>query len=593
MDLLSSYDDDSAPSVAAPVSTSNAAPSYRPNSYIPTVAPLASAQSRALVVSAAPSVSIDHSTSGAIQPYMSAQQKVVFHNPTADMMWAPLAGPVPQHSSGMATNTLTGFVESHQLDAYQFDAQYHTFQSRGYAANPSMLTGASTAANTAEFIGKASSHAEMNGATVFDASTKAAQREANHGGIRKRKAQGEASEPSTYLGPWAPYEIEDIEKAEYAKAKTEREAAKKLEEEARKADAEEDDGMGGKRPKAAAPTERTLFHGDSVHDYQGRTYMSPPSELRPEEHSCHIPENLVHTWSGHTKGVNAIRFFPNYGHLLLSGSLDSTVKIWDVYGKRKCLRSYLGHSGGIRDIQFSHDGRQFLSTSFDKYIKLWDTETGQCVQRWTTGKVPFCAQWHGDIDKANEFLTGMQNKKVLQWDARAPSDSPTQEYDEHLGAVNAILFVDNNRRFVSCADDKKLLVWDYGIPVVIKHISEPWMHSMPSLAMHPNQKWFAAQVMDNSIQTYSAKDKFVLNRKKRFTGHYSAGYAAQVSFSPDGHFVLSGDGEGRAFVWDWKTSRVLRKWKCHDQVTIGAAWHPIEQRTIATCSWDGTIKLWD
>jgi pre-mRNA-processing factor 17 len=462
MDLLSSYDDDSAPSVAAPVSTSNAAPSYRPNSYIPTVAPLASAQSRALVVSAAPSVSIDHSTSGAIQPYMSAQQKVVFHNPTADMMWAPLAGPVPQHSSGMATNTLTGFVESHQLDAYQFDAQYHTFQSRGYAANPSMLTGASTAANTAEFIGKASSHAEMNGATVFDASTKAAQREANHGGIRKRKAQGDASEPSTYLGPWAPYEIEDIEKAEYAKAKTEREAAKKLEEEARKADAEEDDGMGGKRPKAAAPTERTLFHGDSVHDYQGRTYMSPPSELRPEEHSCHIPENLVHTWSGHTKGVNAIRFFPNYGHLLLSGSLDSTVKIWDVYGKRKCLRSYLGHSGGIRDIQFSHDGRQFLSTSFDKYIKLWDTETGQCVQRWTTGKVPFCAQWHGDIDKANEFLTGMQNKKVLQWDARAPSDSPTQEYDEHLGAVNAILFVDNNRRFVSCADDKKLLVWHSG-----------------------------------------------------------------------------------------------------------------------------------
>jgi pre-mRNA-processing factor 17 len=72
--------------------------------------------------------------------------------------------------------------------------------------------------------------------------------------------------------------------------------------------------------------------------------------------------------------------------------------------------------------------------------------------------------------------------------------------------------------------------------------------------------------MDNSVQVYGAKDKFNLNRKKRFTGHLSAGYAAQVSFSPDGHFLLSGDGEGRAFVWDWRSSKVLRKWKCHDQV---------------------------
>ena len=63
-----------------------------------------------------------------------------------------------------------------------------------------------------------------------------------------------------------------------------------------------------------------------------------------------------------------------------------------------------------------------------------------------------------------------------------------------MGAVNSILFVDDNRRFVSCADDKKMFVWDYGIPVVIKHFSEPWMHSMPQLCLHPNKKWFAAQV---------------------------------------------------------------------------------------------------
>jgi pre-mRNA-processing factor 17 len=119
------------------------------------------------------------------------------------------------------------------------------------------------------------------------------------------------------------------------------------------------------------------------------------------------------------------------------------------------------------------------------------------------------------------------------------------------------------------------------------------MHSMPQLALHPSGAWLAAQSMDNSIVIYSTKERFRLNAKKRFAGHSNAGYACQVSFSPDGRFLLSGDGDGKLFVWDWKTSRILRTLKCHDQVTIGCEWHPLEASKVATCSWDGSIKLWD
>lgn len=54
------------------------------------------------------------------------------------------------------------------------------------------------------------------------------------------------------------------------------------------------------------------------------------------------------------------------------------------------------------------------------------------------------------------------------------------------------------------------------------------MHSIPSVAVHPNKKWLCGQSMDNQIVTYSALDKFRINRKKVFTGHTNSGYACQV-----------------------------------------------------------------
>jgi WD40 repeat protein len=39
--------------------------------------------------------------------------------------------------------------------------------------------------------------------------------------------------------------------------------------------------------------------------------------------------------------------------------------------------------------------------------------------------------------------------------------------------VNTITFIENGKRFISSSDDKKIFVWDFGIPIVIKHMSEP------------------------------------------------------------------------------------------------------------------------
>mmetsp|Transcript_30172 Transcript_30172/g.29665 ORF Transcript_30172/g.29665 Transcript_30172/m.29665 type:complete len:120 (+) Transcript_30172:1391-1750(+) len=119
------------------------------------------------------------------------------------------------------------------------------------------------------------------------------------------------------------------------------------------------------------------------------------------------------------------------------------------------------------------------------------------------------------------------------------------------------------------------------------------MHAIPSATLHPNRKYFAGQSMDNKVVIYDCKGSFKINRKKKFAGHKNAGYACGLTFSPNGQFLSSGDSDGKLWFWDWKSGRNYRTIKAHDKVCIDVAWHPIDPSKVATCSWDGTIKIWD
>jgi WD40 repeat protein len=68
----------------------------------------------------------------------------------------------------------------------------------------------------------------------------------------------------------------------------------------------------------------------------------------------------------------------------------------------------------VKDICFSNDGRQFLSCAYDRTMKLWDTETGQCIKRFGNGKIPYVVRFHPDADKQHIFLAGMSDKKIIQ-----------------------------------------------------------------------------------------------------------------------------------------------------------------------------------
>jgi len=533
---------------------------------------------------------------------LASTRKMMTNLPAA-LVRAPIAGPASAFArKGLDQMDLTasnvhagGSVERAAVEDWSFHEQFHTFQSYGYAMDASGGT---------RLVGDADAIAKNGGHTVSTAP---------RGKRRRRKDRDDGAlgdEDDT--GVWAPMPEEGggddganvaltaEEKADLAEALAGQKKAK------REYDQNEDFDRRDERKVAhllparhdrdtVASEATSTFHGESLRDYQGRPWTAPPKGDRradDPDHDCFIPKRCIHKFTGHAKGVQCVRPVSKHGHLLLSASLDGTAKIWDVAGDRRCLRTYAGHTEALRDANLSADATRLATCGFDRFTRVWDVETGACLHTLTPNrKMAYCVDFYPRDE--NVLLAGASDNRIYQWDLRA-NEAVVQEYNHHLQPVNSITFVDDDRRFVSTSDDKKIFVWEHNIPVPMKYISEPCMSSVPIVELHPSTQFWCGQSMDNTIVTYGARDRMKQIRKKTFKGHLNSGYACGLTFSPNGKYLASGDGEGKLIVWDFKSTRVYRKIQAHHGgPCIGAAWHPVEPSWLFTCGWDGMIKLWD
>ncbi len=81
---------------------------------------------------------------------------------------------------------------------------------------------------------------------------------------------------------------------------------------------------------------------------------------------------------GHNNNVNSVAITPD-GSTLASASSDQTIKIWDI-NSGKCLNTLQGHTRWINSVNFNANGEILASGSADETIKIWDIKTGKCLK---------------------------------------------------------------------------------------------------------------------------------------------------------------------------------------------------------------------
>ncbi|KAL6940645.1 hypothetical protein ACO0QE_004557 [Hanseniaspora vineae] len=319
---------------------------------------------------------------------------------------------------------------------------------------------------------------------------------------------------------------------------------------------------------------------------RGKDFVKDTTKLK-----CFLPKKLLHTYKGHVGGTNDIKYFPKTAHLFLSGGNDKTVKIWDMYHDRQLLREYNGgHNRAVRRLDFDSLGKKFLSSSYEKFVKLWDTESGKVIHSFSLPAYSTTVKFSPKID--DQFLVGLSNSEIKHFDIR--DHKCMQTYDQHTSSILDIEFFPDGSKFISTSEDKTVRIWNTGINITIKHISDTNQYAMPFVKIHPSHKMFLTQGMDNVIRTYQMVPKYK-PQKKRFTVHHSAGHGICFSCSPDGRYLASGDSKGKLMIWNWGSGNILKTFqvdRSHEPASV-VAWSPQETSKILCSGSLGKIQLYD
>lgn len=339
----------------------------------------------------------------------------------------------------------------------------------------------------------------------------------------------------------------------------------------------------------------TVWHNViNIKDFLGRSWVYQPiSYVAKPDHECFMPKTMIHRFTYHTSSVTNVEMFPVYGHMVLSCSLDSTIKIWSLSGDRQCIQTYMGHKQGVRDCSFLRTGFRFTSACYGKRLKLWDTEKG-FISGAILDSIPSQIINNRSDGHEEECIVSLSDGRAVHYDFRVNGEKkPVREYRYHTAAMLSATFLPGSKYFITSGEDSALVMWETGLDKPVSVLKDLWMKPISALVAHPRDPYVCGQMQTGEIVVFKTSPTFSCYQNRSFVGHNAQSFPCRMTISPDGSFIASGDSEGKLFIWEWKSAILKKTFDIHSQVLIRADWSPYNPSQIITASYDNSLCLLD
>ena len=271
------------------------------------------------------------------------------------------------------------------------------------------------------------------------------------------------------------------------------------------------------------------------------------------------------TLDGHNDSVWILAFSKD-GQDLASGSLDGTVRLWDLDILRERFK-ITGHTGGIKALAYTEDNRiRACGTGLDGILRFWDAGTG--------GQLSLVLEHAG----LTEAVTFSSDGRTL---ASGGSETRPTDTDDAgtilLSDVSKLLNNDleNNSLLHSLAGNRD------GITAIALSSS---VRGSPS---PETPKTLACGGKDAKIHLLD-----VATGRELTTLTGSTSTITALTFSPDNRMLFSGEANGIVRVWDAHTGEKIDDFTRSDNAITALAFSP-RYRFLAIADEIGKIQLFD
>ncbi len=244
-------------------------------------------------------------------------------------------------------------------------------------------------------------------------------------------------------------------------------------------------------------------------------------------------DQIIRRLMGHMNVVYDLDFSAD-GRLLISGSSDSTARIWNV-ATGETTQVLKGHKKSLSEVAFSPDGERCVTGSQDGTAAIWSIASGQ---RLTTlqghTKEVRCLDWSPD---GSRLATGSYDYTIRLW----TSEGKLHRVFDDLGNNNVL-----SVRFT--ADSQQLLY------------TQSWYDS-------------GGKMVSGLIDLNTGRQKI------RFSGHVDTIMDGEVS--PDGRLAATSGARGETILWRTSDGQQVHLLASRGRTMMSAAW-----------SRDGTSVAW-
>lgn len=305
--------------------------------------------------------------------------------------------------------------------------------------------------------------------------------------------------------------------------------------------------------------------------------------INGEIHLFLIKNGKKYGFFKHRKSITALQFSPD-GTELLSGSYDGSAALWDIQ-QRKIIHHWeerfpnKEHVSEVLDVIFSHDGKHCVIAERNKRVTIRNRKSGKITASIHTEHIVDKVAWQRDPDYV---LTVSREVAFEQWHpitGNFVNSFQINSSDEKALVVNSegtqAFTISNLNRVTTwnLLDGSVVSTWDTGD------------HYISRLTLSKNNQWLAAGSDSHDVLLWNLNN----GGRNTFSGHSAA--IASLGFAQNDRYLVSSAQDGEVISWDINTGNIVDRQASGDPI-LALEVAPNEE-TFATGGFNGSARVWN